>query len=353
MWAGHERGPEARSRGHEHVPVPRSPLTHVFVDSVGVFRKLGEHGVKASQAGCLVIVFPGSGFVTFRENGSFRYFLSHEFRKGAHVNILITIDEGYIEPFKTLAKSVMVNNRGEYVRFLLVHSSIDGGRLSALHAFCTELGADFAAIRVSEDDFGDAPTTKRYPLEVYYRLLAPHVLPSSIERVIYLDCDMLVVNSLKPLWELDLQGNAFAAASHSDEVSAVDAMNQLRLDTDHAYFNTGLIVMDTARARGVMTPEKLYECIDELGKLIVLPDQDVFNAVCGECTLPLDDEVWNYDVRKFPQYLAASLAEHHDAAWVMEHTAVLHFCGRLKPWRKSYAGRFGMLYRHYMNLARR
>lgn len=38
--------------------------------------------------------------------------------------------------------------------------------------------------------------TKRYPHEVYYRLLAPHVLPESIDRVIYLDCDMLVIGSL-------------------------------------------------------------------------------------------------------------------------------------------------------------
>ena len=40
-----------------------------------------------------------------------------------------------------------------------------------------------------------------------------------------------------------------------------------------------------------------------------------------------------------------------DVDWVMAHTAVLHFCGREKPWKKNYRRRFRVLYRHYMNLA--
>lgn len=273
-------------------------------------------------------------------------------RRDPRMNILVTIDAGYIGPFKVMAKSLVLNNPDSKVRFLLVHSDVDMEELSALHAYCDVIGADFAAFRVDRDDFADLPTSKRYPVEVYYRLLAPFILPSSIERVIYLDCDMLVVNSLRPLWDMDLEGRAYAAASHSGEASAVDALNQIRLDTDHAYFNTGLLVMDLARARRVLTLEKFASCVAELGRLVVLPDQDVFNAACGQITLSLDDQLWNYDVRKFSQYKAASLGK-HGMDWVMQNTAVLHFCGPIKPWRKSYSGRFSSLYKHYANLAAR
>lgn len=37
----------------------------------------------------------------------------------------------------------------------------------------------------------------------------------------------------------------------------------------------------------------------------------------------------------------------------MAHTAVLHFCGKAKPWRRGYLHRFGILYKHYMELTRR
>lgn len=38
---------------------------------------------------------------------------------------------------------------------------------------------------------------------------------------------------------------------------------------------------------------------------------------------------------------------------VMEHTAVLHFCGKAKPWKPGYVYRFGVLYKHYARVASR
>lgn len=33
--------------------------------------------------------------------------------------------------------------------------------------------------------------------------------------------------------------------------------------------------------------------------------------------------------------------------WIMEHTAVLHFCGRFKPWKPNARGRFVSLYKYF------
>lgn len=72
----------------------------------------------------------------------------------------------------------------------------------------------------------------------------------------------------------------------------------------------------------------------------------------GDRVLPLDDVVWNYDARNYSSYLMRSLGE-ADLSWVMEHTAVLHFCGKEKPWKPYYRHRFGVLYLHYREVARR
>ena len=37
----------------------------------------------------------------------------------------------------------------------------------------------------------------------------------------------------------------------------------------------------------------------------------------------------------------------------MAHTAILHFCGKAKPWKPGYFYRFGLLCQHYMQLSRR
>lgn len=82
-----------------------------------------------------------------------------------------------------------------------------------------------------------------------------------------------------------------------------------------------------------------------------MPDQDVLNALYGDRVLELDDFIWNYDARNFSNYRMRSFGE-ADIDWVMKNTAVLHFCGKLKPWHAHYRHRFGVLYRHYMQLAK-
>lgn len=268
------------------------------------------------------------------------------------IYILVTIDETYAKPFRVLAQSAVMNNPGYKLVFILVHSSIRPAIIRELQDYCERIGAALLPATIGEEALREAPATRRYPREVYYRLLAPHVLPTHIKRVIYLDCDILVVGSLAPLWKIDLRGMAYAAASHSGENSLVNRMNQLRLKTTHEYFNTGVLLMDLDRARRAITTEKLIKCTEVLGRRIILPDQDVFNVVCGECCTPIDEEFWNYDAYSYARYLTASRGE-HDIDWVMENTSVLHFCWPHKPWKVPYAGRFGSLYKHYLQLAER
>ena len=85
---------------------------------------------------------------------------------------------------------------------------------------------------------------------------------------------------------------------------------------------------------------------------MILPDQDVLNALYGDAIYPLDDLLWNYDARKYRYNLVRSSGV-ATGTWVIDHTSVLHFCGSAKPWKESYPYRFGILYRHYMQLERR
>jgi len=70
-------------------------------------------------------------------------------------------------------------------------------------------------IHVDGSLFSSATANSRYPQEMYYRLLAPHLLPGTLGRVLYLDPDTMVINPLRPLWNLEMQGFLFAAAAHT------------------------------------------------------------------------------------------------------------------------------------------
>ena len=269
------------------------------------------------------------------------------------MNLLLTLDENYLLPCKVMLDSFFASNPNETdVTVYLLHSAIPIEKLEDLAGFCTSFGGVLKPITVDTALFESAPTSKRYPKEMYYRLLSPLILPHEAERVLYLDPDMLIINPLRPLWELDLHGKTFAASSHTGLTEMANEINQVRLDTEHEYFNSGVMLIDLAAARKLVAVADVFRCVSEHEKELILPDQDVFNILYGKETMPVEDAVWNYDVRNYSKYLIRSTGK-HDLNWVMRNTAVLPFCGKNKPWHEDYKNPFGMLYLHYMNLTMR
>ncbi len=272
--------------------------------------------------------------------------------KREKIDLLVTFNRNYIGPFRTMLRSLLLNNPGESFRVWLLHSAIAQEDLQELEEFCNAQGVPFSALRVDRAVFRDAPISRQYPQEMYYRLLAPQLLPDSVKRVLYLDSDILAINPVRPLWEMDLRGCAFAAASHSGVLDVMNGVNRLRLKTDHDYYNSGVMLMDLDAARKIVRAEDIFDCVREHAAELLLPDQDVFNYLYGKATLPLPDEIWNYDARYYHAYLIRSEGV-CQMDWVMQNTVFLHFCGKRKPWSRPYSNRFSALYKHYMQLTAR
>ena len=271
-----------------------------------------------------------------------------------NIKILITIDKNYIFPFKVMLRSFFINNPGEDgLTIYLLHSSIPQADLDELREYCLSLGATLIPIQFNKELFENAPASERYPQEMYYRLLAPHVLPQELDKILYLDPDILIINPLRPLWEVNLRGNVFAAAAHTSITEATNFVNRVRLGTDHDYFNSGVIMIDLVKARRLVKIDEVFHHVEEFKDELILPDQDVFNVLYGKNTLAIDDVLWNYDARNYFNYLVRSTGK-HNMNWVMQNTAILHFCGKNKPWNPSYDDLFfGVLYKHYMNITTR
>ncbi len=268
------------------------------------------------------------------------------------IHILVSFDKKYILPFQTMLRSMVMNNPKERFHIWLLHSGLDCKELYKIQEYCNVQGVMFSEIKVERGVFEHAPVTKQYPQEMYYRLLAAKFLPDTLDRVLYLDPDILVVNPIGELWRMELGEFTFAAAAHSWGPDMVNDVNRLRLDTEHDYFNTGVLLMDLKKARKLVNPNHIFDYMEEHAKELLLPDQDVFNSLFGKDTKQIDDKLWNYDVRYFYAYkLKGDGAYNMD--WVMQNTAILHYCGKNKPWKATNSSRFGVLYKHYMNLTLR
>ncbi|GEL66571.1 glycosyltransferase family 8 protein [Marinilactibacillus psychrotolerans] len=268
------------------------------------------------------------------------------------IDILVTLDESYLDPLKVMLTSLHQNNRQTDFRIWLIHERISSEKLRSLQTLLKFYEMELKVIKVPQDLFSDAPTAERYPKEMYYRLACGNLLPESVKRVIYLDPDTLIINSIKELWEVDLEGNILAAATHSGLTNITKGINNIRLGTNRGYFNSGIMVIDVEQARSKVQIEDIYDTIRKYSDYLLLPDQDVMNYLYGEFTKEIPEEIWNYDTRQSSAYFTRSFGA-HNTHWVAGNTVILHYCGKPKPWNEKSNNRFTLLYLHYQQLLKR
>ena len=80
----------------------------------------------------------------------------------------------------------------------------------------------------------------------YARLFMGEMLPETVDRVLYADCDMIVCEPLRELWNTPLDGKVLAAVQ--DGISA-DTKAAVGLRAGMRYFNAGLLLIDLAEWR--------------------------------------------------------------------------------------------------------
>lgn len=268
------------------------------------------------------------------------------------IDILVTLDENYLKPLEVMLTSLHINNPNHHFNIWLLHESIPNAKLLELKQFLTIYESNLIVNKVEGTLLKDSPSIKKYPKEMYFRLLCGQLLPESITKILYLDPDILIINSIEELWNLDLEGYMMAAATHAGLTNFTQSINTIRLGIDHVYFNSGIMLIDTVLARKYIHAKDIYEYIEKYEDFLILPDQDVLNHLYGAQIKEIPEEVWNYDTDQYLSYFTKSKGI-HDSKWLLENTSILHFCGKPKPWNQRNLDKFSMLYMHYEQIKNR
>ena len=111
---------------------------------------------------------------------------------------------------------------------------------------------------------------------MYYRYLFAELLPHSIERIIYLDSDIICQGDILPIWQSDLQGRVLGAVRDWGEEKSCTRIGL----TSGRYFNSGVLLMDLVKWRESNLTGRLFQWLREVGDIKILwGDQDALNAV--------------------------------------------------------------------------
>ena len=121
----------------------------------------------------------------------------------------------------------------------------------------------------------------RGSISQYARLFISSLLPEETKKVLYLDCDILVMKSIKKLWNLDLHGKIIAALM--DAFSKCYRVN-IGLEPDDIMFNSGVMLVDLGKWKEQKIEEKLLNFISKNKGNIQQGDQGTLNAVLSNNT---------------------------------------------------------------------
>lgn len=266
------------------------------------------------------------------------------------MNILVTLDINYIHPLSVMLKSLAVNNRQtDDISVYIMSRDLTQLHLKEISQTLQEPRVRLLLCPMDQSPVEGAPTSKRYPLEIYDRLFACRYLPDSLDRILYLDPDLVVLNSLETLWNVSLDKYLYAAASHVGPVGRL--FNSIRVGAEDVvpYYNSGVLLMNLEALRKEMDPQAILNYIQAFENALLLPDQDILTGVYGKRILPLDTFRYNMTERLLIRSSVTGGPE-TTVDWIAEHCNIVHYVGRNKPWKPHYHGKLGVFYRKYEKL---
>lgn len=262
------------------------------------------------------------------------------------MNLLFCIDRKFIPLLLSCLHSIALRGGAEAYHAYVLHSDLTEEDKEYLQD-SVDQKLTFHFIPVPLELFAGFPETKRYPVQIYYRLAAPLLLPECLDRVLYLDVDTVIINSLSELDATDFEGNYFAACTHTREF--LQKVNQFRLQTGEGvpYINTGVMLMNLPLLRRNLDLDAIRQYALEHQFSLILPDQDILTALYGDKVKILDSLRYNLSDRTLSAYNADFKNEKIDLAWVRQNSVIIHYFGKNKPWGPYYIGMLDTFYFQY------
>lgn len=245
------------------------------------------------------------------------------------IHIALATDDNYAVHCATTIASVLSYNTDVF--FHILHSGLSEKNIMKLENTVDNLDffSEIEFIDMRKFDFSAYPMNRSHiSIATYYRLALHRVLPK-LSKVLYLDCDLLVLDNLKELYNIDLNYQLSAVAAVKDET---DNYHKKRLGI-RDYFNAGVSLLNLEFLRYRNASKEYQEILVNDADNIECQDQDIMNiAFNGRVTLvPMEynanSTMFHPDIFTDASY---SVAEERRAK---HNPKILHFTGEHKPWQ--------------------
>ncbi len=256
------------------------------------------------------------------------------------MEILVGFEHNYVMPYGVMLQSLVQNNKNITIQIhAIINESVTEEDKNSLKSIVTQYNKNnsvkFYLFDKGVVDNYSLPTTKYFRESCYYRLFSSTILPASIDKVIYLDGDMVVRHDISDLWNYDIEGCAVAGVINQTET--VKYHNRLHYPMSKKYINNGVAVFNLKLWREEGVEQQFVNMIKKYPERILTADQDVMNVVLQDKKkiLPIKYNVQEgfYYRLEYMSFDYWGIQQEMDEA--IKDPWILHYAGAHKPWVKG------------------
>ena len=198
------------------------------------------------------------------------------------MNLLFASDDNYTPLLAVTLYSVLENNEKDFnnINIYVLDGGISSNNKQRIKSLCEEFDVETTLEFYKYDNLEELLGIKikaTRPLSSYARLFAASLLPKDIDKIIYLDSDALVVDSLKEVWQTNIEDYYFGAV-----YDVAPKYNNLYLDLpeDWMQYNAGFLLINLKRWRDDSLEQKFLDMIVEKNGEVYNNDQGILNVIC-------------------------------------------------------------------------
>jgi lipopolysaccharide biosynthesis glycosyltransferase len=247
----------------------------------------------------------------------------------ASVSILMCTNALFLQHTAVCLASLLANNPDFFFDIVIVKritEDLDEEKLRrSLAGFSNHL-LTFQKFEPPADLLLPLEPHAHYTIDTYTRLWLGEFFPETVNRVLYLDADIVVVGSIAPLWSTDLGGALMGAV---DIPGSDQGVRRLGMRMEDGYFNAGVLLIDVAQWRATRAELTVLDYIRANPERVSY-DQDALNACFRSRTKRLDYQ-WNVIRPFYREPLVLPLGRTEIEA-IRRDARIIHFNGGSKPW---------------------
>lgn len=245
------------------------------------------------------------------------------------IYIAFSCDNKYIRHCYTAINSLNKNTNYDFNIFIIT-SNLNTDNIKFIKKLECGHCKSIEIINIDASQFNIFPLNRKYiSIATYYRLLLSNIIPCNIDKIIYLDCDIMVLGDIAELWDFNFPKHHYALVVE-DEGGATQSQ-RLGLPIEKKYFNAGVIVFNLNRLRKENMLFKSRSILLKYQNKIRLQDQDILNIYfCGRVTYaPLS---WNVGTRLYKKNDLKGTYSEYEWKEAILRPKIVHFTGNVKPW---------------------